>query len=139
MKIPESISAMVYSMKHPALWTLMVWAIAAVGYWLMATVGNVPVAFLYLASIAFVGAMPLIKGEHNTLHWICGITGCAASQLWCVLTCVTTDGSMPVVAAWLCAWALYAAIMLCARFRHWCFWMEVWCMASVVMTLCLSS
>lgn len=90
---------MVYTMKRPYLWTLMVWAIAAVGYWLMATVGNVPVAFLYLASIVFVGAMPLIKGKHNTLHWICGITGCAASQLWCVLTCVTTEGSMPVVAA----------------------------------------
>ena len=139
MKIPESISAMVYSMKHPALWTLMVWAIAAVGYWLMATVGNVPVAFLYLASIVFVGAMPLIKGKHNTLHWICGITGCAASQLWCVLTCVTTEGYMPVVAAWICVWALYAAIMLCARFRHWCFWMEVWCMASVVIVLNLYS
>lgn len=45
---------MVYTMKRPYLWTLMVWAIAAVGYWLMATVGNVPVAFLYLASVVIV-------------------------------------------------------------------------------------
>ena len=35
-------------MKRPYLWTLMVWAIAAVGYWLMATVGNVPVARFFV-------------------------------------------------------------------------------------------
>ncbi len=132
MKIPESISAMVYSMKHPALWTLMVWAIAAVGYWLMCRDGDgyVPIAFLYLACIAFVGCMPLIKGEHNTLHWICGITGCAASQVWCVLMAITKP--LPPVGIWVTAWALFGIIMLCARLRHWCFWLEVWCMVMVV-------
>lgn len=126
---------MVYSMKHPVLWTVMVWAIAVVGYVMMCMTGedHVPVAFVYLSCIAFVGAMPLIKGDHNTMHWLFGITGCAASQLWCVLQCAAADSITPLCSV-VTLWALYLVIMLCARMRHWCFWMEVWCMAAVIMT-----
>ena len=138
MKIPDSISAMVYSMRHPYLWTLMVWAIAVVGYLLMCMTSKdyVPVAFTYLACISFVGCMPLISGEHNTMHWAFGITGCAASQLWCLL--VAMDNSWQVVEIWVTAWVLYGIIMLCAFFKHWCFWMEVWCMLATILVSSVS-
>lgn len=127
--IPDSISAMVYSMKHPYLWTLMVWTIAAVGYVLMAATSEslIPLAFATCVCITFVGCMPLIKGEHNTLHWVFGIAGCVLSQLWCILAA----GFAPVL-LWWCLWCVVMAVLLYAdRARIWCLLMELWCMATV--------
>ena len=133
MKIPDSISAMVYTMRHPHMWTLMVWAIAAIGYWLMCSASEdyVPLAFVSMACIGFVGAMPLIKNDSNTLHWVCGIGGCVLSQVWCVVTAMAKP--LPAVGLLVTAWAVYGVVMVCARGRKWCFWLEVWCMAMVVM------
>ena len=129
IRIPDSISAMVYTMRHPVLWTLMVWAIAAIGYWLMCSASEdyVPLAFVSMACIGFVGAMPLIKNDNNTLHWVCGIGGCVLSQIWCILV----TGLTPVV-AWWWAYSVLLTILLCTEHaRQWCFWMELWCMAAV--------
>lgn len=121
---------MVYSMKRPHLWTLMVWAIAAVGYWLMAATSErlIPLAFAACGCIAFVGCMPLIRGEHNTLHWVLGISGCALSQVWCLLV----GGLWPLL-AWWSVWLVAMGVLWAAGHgRVWCFVMEVWCMAAVV-------
>lgn len=137
MRIPDSISAMVYTMKHPISWTLMVWAIAIAGYILMVSVceGYIPLAFAAMGCIAFVGCMPLIRNDSNTLHWVCGVSGCVLSQLWCVLALISESGALSATAIMMSLWAAYLAVMLCARFAHWCFWMELWCMAGVVMAV----
>ena len=129
IKCPESISALVYSMKHPYLWTLMVWAIAAIGYFLMASKSEslIPLAFATSGSIAFVGCMPLIKNERNILHWICGITGCVLSQVWCILTA----GFIPILLWWL---AYCIMLILTKQTNKWCFWLEMWCISSVAGT-----
>lgn len=130
MTIPDSISAMVYSMKRPHLWTLMVWAIAVAGYWLMAATSErlVPLAFAACACIVFVGCMPLIRGNHNTLHWVFGVTGCVLSQLWCALVA----GLWPLL-AWWAGWCVVMGVLWAVgKGRVWCFVMEVWCMASVL-------
>ena len=127
MKIPDSISAMVYSMKYPYLWTLMIWIIAAVGYFLMTSKSEslIPLAFATSGSIAFVGCMPLIKNENNILHWICGIIGCALSQVWCILTA----GFIPILLWWV---AYCIMLILTKQTSKWSFWLEMWCIGSVV-------
>lgn len=134
MTIPDSISAMVYTMKRPHLWTLMVWAIAIGGYALMAATAErlIPLAFAACACIAFVGCMPLIRGDHNTLHWVLGVAGCVLSQVWCGVV----GGLWPLLGWWL-AWGLLMFV-LCrvGQGRTWCFWMEVWCMAAVLYLSC---
>lgn len=135
MRIPDSISATVYTMRHPVLWTIMVWAIAVTGYILMvmACEEHIPLAFTAMGCIAFVGCMPLIRNDSNTLHWVCGIGGCVLSQLWCVLALLSGGDALSATAVMASLWAAYLAVMLCARFAHWCFWMELWCMAGVLL------
>ena len=135
MRIPDSISAMVYTMRHPVLWTVMVWAIAVTGYTVMAKAceEHIPLAFAAMGCIAFVGCMPLIRNDSNTLHWVCGIGGCVLSQLWCVLALISESDALSATAVMVSLWAAYLAVMLCARFAHWCFWMELWCMAGVLL------
>ena len=132
IRIPDSISAMVYNMKHPYLWTLMVWAIAAIGYTLMVSKSEqlIPLAFASCACISFVGCMPLIKGEHNTLHWVFGITGCVLSQLWCILV-----AGICRLLIWWWLWCVLVIILICIQqARTWCFWLEIWCMMAVTGT-----
>lgn len=133
MKVPDSVSAMVYTMKHPHMWTLMVWAIAATGYVLMCKMSDeyVPVAFVACCALAFVGVMPLVRNERNTLHNIMGVVAGVVSQLWCVLVA----GIGPMV-AW---WWLYAVVLTCMLClgcgRKWCLVAELWCMAGVALVL----
>ena len=131
IKFPESISALVYSMKHPYLWTLMVWAIAIIGYILMASKPFIPLSFISCACIAFVGCMPLIKGEHNTLHWILGILGCVFSQIWCI--CVA--GILPMLMWWYLYCILLTTLICIEKANTWCFWLELWCMIGVLIVL----
>lgn len=135
MKIPESISAMVYSMKHPALWTLMVWAIAAVGYWLMAGVLGryIPLAFAVLACMVFVGAMPLLRHEENTKHYIFAAVGGVLSQLWCILV-----AGFWWIFLWWWLWCVVMIVLLYfGKARFWCLLIELWAMAAAVWTIVL--
>ena len=69
-KIPDSISALVYGMKHSIFWTLGVWTFAALGLVFMLPYDEnyASVAFLSCACIVIVGAMPLIKKEANNTN-----------------------------------------------------------------------
>ena len=131
MKIPDSISAMVYDMRHPALWTIMMWVVAMLGI-----VGMLPVneqwawvAFLACSCIIFVGAIPLIKEERNTLHNILGISAGVISQLWIVLCNISSPSAISSLVSW---WIVYV-VLLPVMGRKWCLWVELWCMVSVIL------
>ena len=123
------------------VWFTLVWADARLRPQLhalaamqaMACEEHIPLAFAAMGCIAFVGCMPLIRNDSNTLHWVCGIGGCVLSQLWCVLALISESDALSATAVMVSLWAAYLAVMLCARFAHWCFWMELWCMAGVLL------
>ena len=132
-KIPDSISALVYGMKHSIFWTLGVWTFAALGLVFMLPYDEnyASVAFLSCDCIVIVGAMPLIKKEANTLHNIFGIVGCLLSQLWTAIA-----GDISFLYQW---WVLYPllliALFLFGYERKWCFFAEIWCAVSIIYTL----
>lgn len=131
--IPDSISALVYKMRHPWLWTLGMWAVAFFGCWTMIPYNEsyAGVAFASCACIAFVGAMPLIPGEHNTLHNIIGIIGCLLSQLWVALA-----GDWQVLFLWW--WAFVIILLAMVKYGlgwKWCLVAEMWCLLAVVFVL----
>ena len=133
LRIPDSISAMVYRMGWP--WTLMVWGIAACGFAAMMSVDGLPdymygIGFAASACVAFVGAMPLVPGSHNTLHWSFGIAACVLSQLWTVLACVIIGSGWQALAIVLLS-VVAAAYFTGTLRRSWCFWLELWCIAAV--------
>jgi len=84
--VPESVSAMVYAL-HPTwryLWTAWLWAVSMLlmpvlmerlgSYWQF-------LGFLWCASMAFCGAMPLIRGDQNDAHNAFGIAAGVLSQV----------------------------------------------------------
>ena len=148
IRIPASISATVYRIGW--WWTLMVWAIAACSFVAMMSVDwtAVPLrdGFGWLADVmpglgfaasscvGFVGAMPLVPGEHNRLHWSFGIAACVLSQLWTLLSVVSRPpcsaaASLAALALLLTA-LLAAAVLTRSLRRSWCFWLELWCILS---------
>lgn len=86
-EIPESISAIVFTMKHPWLWSVWLWASTLT---LAPSLLNaLPekwqfFGFLALASLLFTGVFPLIDKEHKRWHYILSITAGVLLQL-CVL------------------------------------------------------
>jgi hypothetical protein len=75
MKIPDSISAMVYDMKYPWMWTIFIWILAFIGLFNMLPCNKLyeSIAFLSCGCLGLLGAVPLIKGEKNTAHYILAI------------------------------------------------------------------
>lgn len=129
MFIPDSISALVYGLKHDTIWTLGVWASAILGMLTMIPHNDTyqSVAFIACACLAMVGIMPLVKGQHNTLHNIFGISACGLSQLWVGLV-----GNWEFLIVW---WVLYAISLVITK-PKWCFVAEVWCIISIIFALC---
>ena len=86
--IPDSVSAMVYTLpsswRH--LWTIWMWAVSMLLVpSLMASLGTWQfIGFLWCASMAFCGALPLVKTEPNIAHNIFGIAAGILSQI-CVI------------------------------------------------------
>ena len=137
-KIPDSVSAMVYSLPHGwrYLWTAWLWAVSMLlmpalmdklgSYWQF-------LGFLWCASMAFCGALPLIKGEQNTIHNVLGIAAGVISQV-CVFI---------INPWWLCVWLLLSWFVLTDRVRDltsvWygktCFLAESVCYVSMVGSL----
>ena len=75
MKIPDSISAMVYDMKYPWMWTIFIWVLTFIGLFNMLPCNELyeSIAFLSCGCLGLLGAVPLIKGERNTAHYILAI------------------------------------------------------------------
>lgn len=123
MEIPESISAL--SKKHGPLWTLCIWVITFLGMCAMVPYNDTYsiVAFLSCSCLGFVGIMPLIEGQHNTVHNILGIGACLLSQLWCGLV----GGGYPLI-IW---WVLYVILLPFFKSK-WCFFAEIWCLISII-------
>ena len=128
--IPNSISSMVYGMKHPSMWTIPIWGIATLGLLTMPQYDRyyAGMAFASCACLVFCGAMPLVRNESNLLHNILGIAACVTSQLWCVFA-----------GEWYVPFVLWAEYLLMLPFMEgkWCFWAEVMCLFVVVVTLML--
>ena len=106
-KVPESISAMVYSLPKSKqwIWTIYIWTIACtVGpYMIQALNENVEgLGFATMASLAFCGAMPLIKNDKNTLHNIFGVSAGILSQI-----CVALINPM-----WLLVWIVMIVFII---------------------------
>jgi len=129
MTIPDSISALVYGMKHDIWWILGVWAVAGCGLATMIPHSSTyaGIAFASCFCLALVGAMPLVKGEHNTLHNIFGIAACLLSQLWVFLV-----GNRIHL---FFLWTLYLIVLLLLLINNketkWCFFAEIWCFISI--------
>ena len=136
--IPDSVSAMVYALPTAGryLWTVWIWAVSMLlmpslmeslgSYWQF-------LGFLWCASMAFCGALPLVKGEPNTAHNALGIAAGVLSQ-----ACVS------ILNPWcLCVWLLLSWFVLTDKVRDltsiWygktCFLAESVCYVSMVGSL----
>lgn len=99
-EFPESISALVYLLKWPWMWTLWLWIVVLlITPAMIEAVGDgwQSVAFLSASSLLFCGAMPLFLAEHHTAHNILGVTGGVLSQV-----CVAVISPL-----WLLVWLLF--------------------------------
>ena len=85
-KIPESISSTVYSLSYKDKWiyTLAIFAtaflIAPYLFEISSIVGIEYMAFLTIGGALGTGAMPLVFGEKNTLHYASAIVMALSSQ-----------------------------------------------------------
>lgn len=121
MTIPESISAL--SRKHGVKWTRCMWLCAFLGMCLLGDKEYGWIALIACTCLALVGCMPLIQGKHNTAHNILGASSCLLSQLWVALA-----GDW----WWLMVWWLIYLILFPFTQNKWCFWVEIWCITSVI-------
>ena len=127
MKIPDSISAMVYDMKYPWMWTIFIWALAFIGLFNMLPCNELyeSIAFLSCGCLGLLGAAPLIKGEKNIAHYILAIIAGILSQVWVLLENPKS----------LIVWILFPILMLIPNFRQkWCFIVEIICLISLTIT-----
>lgn len=127
--IPESISSLVYNLKYPIIWTLGIWILALIGFLTMVDFNETysGIAFASCAFLTFVGAMPLIKYEKNTLHYVFGILTCIFSQLWVLLA-----GDWITL---LVLWIMYGIWMIITKGNKWCFLAEIWCLLNIIIAL----
>lgn len=113
-KLPDSVSAMVYLLPRAGqwLWTLWLWAVAFLI--LPSLMEAMPeswtcVGFLTIAGLLFSGAMPLVKNEANTLHYVFAIAAGILSQV-CVLL---------INPEWFGAWMLFLFLMGSPYVQPW--------------------
>lgn len=98
-KLPDSISAMVYtfSARWRWLWTIWLWSVTmliCIPLIEVLPIHHKFVGFACISSLMFTGAMPLVKDDRNTAHYIFSISGGILSQLCVAYIC-------PI---WLIAW-----------------------------------
>lgn len=90
-ELPDSLSALVYDLptKQQWLWTLWMWAIAVtVGIPLIDRMDGSMfqfLAFFTMVSLAFCGAIPIVRNERNNVHYGLAIVAGVTSQLCVVL------------------------------------------------------
>ena len=115
-EFPESISSLVYMMGG-TLWTLWIWTLT--GLTMPKLLNVLPeewkfIGFIGLGCLGFVGAMPLIPDEKNTLHNVLGIaTGIFTqvavlilwpSLLWCWIIFLVLGWRKPVFVSEMICW-----------------------------------
>lgn len=107
-QLPTSISHMVFDLQRPYqfVWTLFIGSMAfGICPSLLEVLDGSPfqfVGFLTIASLAFVGVMPLIKHDPNTAHNILAVAAGIGSQLCVLLICPW----------WLLIWSLFLVVVL---------------------------
>ena len=95
-KIPQSISATVYSLdkKNKWIYTIVIllaaFLIAPYLFEITSAIGIEIVAFFTMVGILGVGACPLIYGKKNELHYVCAILMGSSSQVISYLLCPYT-------------------------------------------------
>lgn len=131
-RIPVSMSATAGLFRSPVVWVSAVWTVCAM---LMMPMMDATewkgMAFLSVASLAGVGASPLVKRHRNTFHNVCAFTSAAAST-------VIVIAERPVV---LCVWLPYVVATLYDEDRRkWSctFIAEVCCFMQMI-TICLTN
>lgn len=112
-EIPESISAMVYSLpKGGAQWLWTIWMILvdiftfAPAIQVLDQRGLGFLAFLPMVMIAFVAVWPLFDEEHKKWHYVLGIAAGLVSQIDVWHICPW----------WFIAWLLVIAVMVASMF-----------------------
>ena len=134
--IPESISAMVWQMRHKWLWTLGM-VVSAIGMMalMMEASERLPnsdllgvVAFACCACVAFVGAMPLFNKETCKAHNELAIVGAVLSQVWCLMVAWHDQCTLMLYFGW---WLLGAMLMRDFR-KYWCLIAEVFAIVAVI-------
>ena len=121
-RIPDSISALSKSV----MWTVCMWIVAFVVLWFMCRVGKPWVAFSACACLVMVGVLPLKEGSKNIAHYVFAVSSAVLSQLWCGLM-----GEWQLL-AWM--WIGYICLLPILK-NKWCFVAEVFCVASVLITI----
>lgn len=131
-RMPVSMSATAGLFRSPVVWVSVVWTVCAM---LMMPMMDATqwkgMAFLSVASLAGVGASPLVKRHRNTFHNVCAFTSAAAST-------VIVIAERPVV---LCVWLPYVAATLYDEDRRkWSctFLAEVCCFMQMII-MCLTN
>lgn len=127
-ELPESISAMVYHLDRPWIWTLWVFSMSFTA--MIPMIDAMPdewkfIAFLSMACLCFVSVMPLIVKESRFWHYLLAIIGGTLSQV-----CVALISPW-----WLTLWFSY--VLLTAGVWRWTegkgvFFMECICYLSLV-------
>jgi hypothetical protein len=133
--IPDSVSAMVYALPTSGryIWTVWLWAVSMLRMpTLMEKLGSYWqfLGFLWCASMAFCGALPLVKGEPNTIHNSLGVAAGIISQ---AIVFILNPW-------WMCVWLLLSWFVLTDKVRDltsvWygktCFLAESVCYVSLV-------
>ena len=82
-ELPESISAMVFDMKQPWLWSVWLWAVTIT--LAPSLIDSIPepwkvFGFFCLACLMFVGVVPLFDTEHRKWHYVLGFIAGVLSQ-----------------------------------------------------------
>ena len=110
-ELPESISAMVQDLSKPWRWVWSVWLATITVLISPALTAAMPHEWYGIAGhicivlLAMTAAIPLLPGEHNKAHYICGISAGIMSQVCVILICPY----------WLLTWTLFLVLPYCDR------------------------
>lgn len=110
-ELPESISAMVYDLSKPWRWVWSVWLATVTVMISPALTEAMPSEWYGIAGhicivlLAMTAAIPLLPGEHNKAHYVCGISAGIMSQVCVMIICHY----------WLLTWTLYLILPYCDR------------------------
>lgn len=108
------------------MWTVGMWIVAFVVLWFMCRCGEPWIAFTACVSLVMVGVLPLKEDIKNIAHYVFAILAGVLSQVWCGLM-----GEWQFL-AWM--WVGYVCLLPILK-NKWCFVAEVWCVASVLITI----
>ena len=113
-KLPDSVSAIVYMLPRAGQWAWTVWVWAVSMLLLPSLMEVMPedlkvLGFLTVGAMLFIGAMPLVRNEKNTAHYVLAIAAGILSQV-----CVAILSSI-----WLTAWMLFPFLMGSVYVQPW--------------------